>query len=202
MQMAGDLAVASAVGCGSWRNATGRARAIGEGAADAVGAGRDRGCRRSRSSRGRAAARQACAVGRASRAGPPPSWKLSPSAITMRGRIARDEPRPAAPASLRYRRAAAARRARRKARSFFEMQIGDRRAGPPPARRARPSQVGNEGDGGDGDRRRQGHASAHAPLQSSVRYASASAPRSITHRIASFTSSSAASASSVSAASP
>ena len=68
---------------------------------------------------------QALAVGRHSRAGPPPSWKLSPSATTQARRIHARSAAPAGPASPRYHKAAAT-AARGVARAFFQMQVGDR----------------------------------------------------------------------------
>ena len=96
--------------------------------------GRDRGCRRSRSSRGRAAAPQRGAVG----VGEPRRPAAVVEAVAQRHhdarRIARDQRAQAAPASPRCRRAAAARRGRRSSSLFRD---ADRRppAGPAPANR-------------------------------------------------------------------
>ena len=123
---------------GSWRNISGADREHRRrDAADARRPARDRDCRRSRSSRGRAAARASIARSSSRHA-------LRPVAVVEAvaerdhdaRRVARDRARRAAPASPRCHRAAAARRARRSSSLFRD--AGRRRpAGLPPANRAR-----------------------------------------------------------------
>ena len=137
MQMAGDLASSAAAAARGGTSSGADRTACGEACRRCRSPDRDRDCRRSRSSRGRAAARDS--VARSCRAEPLRAVAVVKAVAERDHRarlVAHDRPRTAAPASRRCRKAAAARRGARSSSLFRD--AGRRpQAGVPPANRAR-----------------------------------------------------------------